>query len=331
MSAQLALFEPERLAHRPYCTDDKAAGMSIRGVKQALTRKYIQANCPALQFRIVLDVDHDIRSTAELGTWADDFMAPLPNWTAITRETGRGHLGYEIEVPVAKHDHARAGPIRLAAVIEDALAAKLRADFGYAGLICKNPTHTAWHTVVGRVQPYDLTELCEWVDLAKYQGKQAREPQGPLGRNNLLFDRLRMWAYGALRDYKGKQPFEVWHLAVEAQAAEFNHFHQADLVRRDALAWGEVKATAKSVAKWTWQHFGEGKAHADFIATQRHRQTLQATSRRVERDANIRAAYAIMVASGDRVTVSSLAKRAGIGRSAIYEGYSGLLNELGVC
>jgi hypothetical protein len=327
---QLTLFEPSRLAYRPYCTDDKAAGLAIRGVSQALSRKYIQANCPGLQFRIVLDVDHDIRGTAELRAWADDFMAPEPNWSAITRETGRGHLGYEIEVPVATHDHARSGPIRLAAAVEDALAEKLRADFGYAGLICKNPTHTAWQTVPGRVQAYDLAELADWVDLAKYQGKKAQEPRGPLGRNNLLFDRLRVWAYGELRNYKGKQAFETWHAAVEDQATQLNHFHQADLVRKDPLVWSELKATAKSVAKWTWANFGQGKAHADFIATQRHRQTLQAASKRAERDANIRAAYALMVAAGDRITVSLLAKRAGIGRSALYEGYSALLNELGL-
>ena len=170
--SQLLLFEPSRLAHRPYCTDDLEAGLSIRGQDVALTRKYIQANCPALQFRLVLDVDHDIRSTAELHRWSDDYNAPQPNWSAITPKTGRGHVGYEIEVPIAKHDHARSAPLRLAAAIEDGLARKLQADFGYAGLICKNPTHSAWRTVPGRVQPYDLTELSEWVNLAEYTGKR---------------------------------------------------------------------------------------------------------------------------------------------------------------
>jgi len=324
---QLTLFEPSRLAHRPYCTDDKAAGLAIRGVNQALSRKYIQANCPGLQFRIVLDVDHDIRGTAELRAWADDFMAPEPNWSAITRETGRGHLGYEIEVPVATHDHARAGPIRLAAAVEDALAEKLRADFGYAGLICKNPTHTAWQTVPGRVQAYDLAELADWVDLAKYQGKKALEPRGPLGRNNLLFDRLRMWAYSNLRDYKGKQSQEAWLAAVEAQAQEFNHFHQADLVRKDPLAWSEVKATAKSVGSWTWKNFGEGKAHTDFIATQRHRAGLSAASKRMKTEQSIRDAQAAILAEGELPTLRAVAKRIGKSPGGLSTHYSHLFEQ----
>ena len=327
---QLALFEPSRLAHRPYCTDDKTAGLAVRGAVSALKRKYVQANCPALLFRLVLDVDHNIRSTAELHSWAGDFQAPQPNWTAITRETGRGHLGYEIEVPVATHDYARSGPIRLAAAIEDGLTDLLRADASYAGLICKNPLHVDWHTVAGRVRPYDLSELSEWVDLTQYQGKHAKAPRGSLGRNCLLFDRLRRWSYKNLRDFKGKTPIESWYAAVEAQGVEFNHFHQADLVRKDPLAWAEVKATAKSVAKWTWVHFGEGKAHLDFIDTQRHKQGLQAASKRAEREGHIRAAHAILLAAGGRITVSLLAKRSGVSRQSVYKDYAGVLNELGL-
>lgn len=327
---QLTLFKPSRLAKRPYCTNDKTAGVAIRGVQHALAHKYVQSNCPALLFRFVIDVDHDIRTTAELHSWLNDFHAPQPNWTAITPETGRAHVCYEIEIPVAVHDHARSGPVRLAAAIEDGLTGLLRGDLSYAGLICKNPLHASWRTVPGRLAPYDLTELSEWVDLDKYQGKHAKEPQGSLGRNCLLFDRLRAWAYMNLRDYKGKTTVEAWHSAVEAQALELNHFHSSSTVRKDPLAWAEVKATAKSVSKWTWLHFGEGKAHLDFIATQRHRAGLAAAAKRASRDANIRAAYALMIAAGDRITVSLLAQRAGISRRGLYKDYSGLLNELGL-
>lgn len=325
--SQLSLFEPSRLAHRPYCTDDLETGLSIRGQDVALTRKYIQANCPALQFRLVLDIDHDIRSTAELHRWSDDYSAPQPNWTAITPKTGRGHVGYEIEIPIAKHDHARSAPLRLAAAIEDGLARKLQADFGYAGLICKNPTHSAWRTVVGRVQPYDLTELSEWVNLAEYTGKKAREPQGSLGRNCLLFDRLRVWAYTSLREYKGKTSFEAWHAAVERKAMECNHFHQANLVRKDPLAWSEVKATAKSVAKWVWHHFGEGKAHLDFIATQRHRASLSAAAKREKTEQAIKQAMAELIVEGELPTLRAVANRIGKSHQGLSKHYRHLFEQ----
>lgn len=111
---QLSLFEPARLAKRPYCTDGLDSGVVVRGVGTALKKRYIQANCPALMFRIVVDVDHDVRNTARMHQWLSDYKAPQPNWTAMTPATGRSHLGYEIEVPVARHEHARNHPIRLA-------------------------------------------------------------------------------------------------------------------------------------------------------------------------------------------------------------------------
>lgn len=327
MTPQLTLFSNERLAHRPYCTNDKEAGLRIRGTDQALQHPYIQANCPALQFRLVLDLDHDIRSTAELHRWADDYSAPQPNWTAITPGSGRGHIAYEIEVPVAKHDHARAAPLRLAAAIEDGLTRKLRADFGYAGLICKNPHHSAWRTVIGRALPYDLTELSDWVDLTQYAGKKALVPQGALGRNCMLFDRLRMWAYASLRDYKGRVPLEVWQTAVESKAVEFNHFHGADLVRNDPLAWSEVRATARSVAKWVWRNFGQGQAHLDFIATQRHRAGLAAASKRAKTEDAIRQAQAELISECELPTLRAVAKRIGKHHSGLVKHYAHLFEQ----
>lgn len=262
-----------------------------------------------MQFRIVLDVDHNIRSTADLHSWASDFQVPQPSWSAITRESGRGHLGYEIEVPVAKHNHARSGPLRLAAALEDGLARKLNADFGYAGLICKNPRHPYWHTVIGRIRAYDLGELADWVDLSEYSGKKAREPQGSLGRNCLLFDRLRMWSYANLRAFKGVTTYDAWADAVAAKAAEFNHYHQADVQKKDPLAGSEVRATATSVAKWTWLHFGEGKAHIDFVAKQRYRQTLQAAAQHAKTEELVKRGIAELINEGSAPTLRNVARR----------------------
>jgi len=332
MTQQLTLFEPSRLAHRPYCTDDLTTGLVIRGVKTAVTKRYVQANSPGYLFRIVLDLDHNVRCTADMHSWASDFRAPMPNWSALNASNphyGFGHIGYEIEVPIGTHDHARSAPIRLAAAVESGLIDLVNADTAYAGLICKNPLNAGWHTVIGRDEPYGLAELSDYLDLTKYSGKKAQAAQGSIGRNCTLFDGLRKWSYAHLSAFKG-QSIEAWHAAVEAHAVSINHFHNAQTLRRDALAFSEVRATSRSVAQWTWTHFGQGKAHTDFIATQRHRSGLAATAKRLKTGVNIRAAHALMTAAGGRITASGLAKRAGVGRSTLYECYGELLAELGV-
>ena len=267
-------FEPPRLAHRPYCTDDKASGLQIRSQSTALARRYIQANAPELQFRVVLDIDHDVRATAHERYWHDEYGVPEPSWTAITPGTGRAHVAYELAIPIAKHDNARSGPIRYGAAIEGGLAIKLRADSGYAGLVCKNPLHPDWDTVPGRLEPYELAELAEWVDLIP-KAKLRESVHGALGRNCLLFEHLRHWAYRAVVPFKssgGRR--DNWEGSVLKQALELNNFSEADVMQRDPLAYSEIKATARSVARYTWQNFSEASKKA--LVDRTHTPELQA-------------------------------------------------------
>lgn len=264
---QLELFSPQRLANRPYCMRDKGAGMYIRSLKDALGQRYIQANAPSLVFRLVFDLDYDVRATAHMRAWAQDIGAPEPNWTAINPDSGRAHVAYEIEVPVARHDAARSGPIRLAAAIEDALTIQLRADTGYVGLICKNPLHPGWSLVPGRQAPYDLAELCDWVDLKPYSGRKPKQPGGSIGRNITLFDRLRAWAYREVRHYRGGRR-EAWDAAVLSQAESLNCFVGDDLPQTRPLALAEVKAVARSVAKYCWHVIGTEESNKRFSQRQ---------------------------------------------------------------
>lgn len=49
-SEQLDFFgDHTRLPRRPYSTDDLAAGLRIRSLKAALTRRYIQVNPPPFE------------------------------------------------------------------------------------------------------------------------------------------------------------------------------------------------------------------------------------------------------------------------------------------
>lgn len=321
---QLNLFTPERLAHKPYCTDALEGGIQPRASGAALRKRYIQANCPALVFRLVLDVDHNIRATAELHSWAADFCAPMPNWTALS-PSGRGHVGYEIGVPIARHVNARAAPERLAAAVEDALGRQLQADQSYAGLLCKNPLHPAWQTVLGRPTPYDLGELAEWVDLKPYGGKKPRCPAGALGRNVALFDRVRHWSYSNVRQYRAGR-FEQWSDAVLNHALSVNHFGDLDLAKRDPLAYSEVLATAKSVAKWTWKHFDEKASDLQFGELQAHRARQAAAAKRARREEEVREAIAVLAMAGEDVTMRAVARIVGCSYRTLGQHYGHLFS-----
>lgn len=256
-------FQPARLARRPYCTDDRSSGLQIRNAAIALSHRYIQANSPALQFRLVFDIDHDVRAVAHERRWHDDFGVPEPNWTALTPGSGRAHVAYELAVPIAKHDNARSGPIRYGAAVEGGLARQLRADLGYSGLICKNPMHESWKNVIGRAEPYELAELAEWVELLPKSRLKRDAVSGALGRNCLLFEQLRLWSYQNILPFKSAcGNYNAWVAELLSQGLEFNVFESTGLSNTHPLAFNEVLATARSIARYTWRHFSSANLQA---------------------------------------------------------------------
>jgi len=238
----------ERLPKKPYHTDDLGAGLRIRDVQKAIQARYIQANGPTHQHWLIFDVD---RSGAALD-W-DDRGAPPPTMTVQNPTNGHAHLIYGLAVPVRTADDGRPGPLRYAAAIENALRVKLDADPGYSGLICKNPLNPFWRVVEWEPTLYDLAGLESWLDLSQYSDKRKRLPDYGLGRNCNLFDRLRRWAYRAIR--QGWPDSDRWYAAVLERARGYNTF---DNVLND----NEVKTIARSVAKYTYRNFNAAKFSA---------------------------------------------------------------------
>lgn len=89
---------------------------------------------------------------------------------------------------------------------------------------------------------YELGDLASWLDLSAFNDRRRRLPDYGLGRNHTLFEKLRRWAYRAIR--QGWPEYERWHVAVLERARAYNDFEAP-------LPDNEVRATAKSVAKWT--------------------------------------------------------------------------------
>jgi hypothetical protein len=249
----------ERLPRRPYCTDDPLQGLLIRPQATALAYRHVQYNPPPYVSCLVFDIDRPDGYAA----WETAGL-PAPHWIAVNLDEGldengvcrrgRAHLGYILATPVARTSAAKAKPLRYLAAIEHVMAHRLRADMGYAGLITKNPIHSDWWTVWHNHKPYSLdylAEFCPDADLAAYSRRSRKEASG-LGRNVTLFDNVREWAYCAVREYWRPNGYDVWAKAVHATCDSANAF---GLEQGGPLPPNEVKATAKSIARWVWRHF----------------------------------------------------------------------------
>ena len=234
----LEFFE-DHLPLKPYHTDDLALGLQIRKKAQALKSRYVQHDGPTHKYWFVFDVD---RPDAAMH-W-DSVGAPAPNIVAVNPRNGHAHLLYALETPVRTAPDGSLSALKYAAAVEAGLCAKLGADRGYSGLICKNPLNSHWFVKVWETELYSLDWLADYVELSQSQ-KCESSPIG-LGRNCDLFERLRKWSYRAVR--QGWPDYDRWFEAVFTRAQAYNNFE-------NPLQINEVKATAKSVARYTHRKF----------------------------------------------------------------------------
>ena len=242
----------QKLPHKPYCSDDLGGGVIIRPKRTAIQMQYIQHNPPCLVSSLVFDID---RPDAYF-SWSDANLPP-PHWIARNRQNSHAHMGYILSAPVCTSDNARQKAITYLAKIQRAYTTALDADRGYSGLITKNPCHNTWETHLFDVLPYDLGYLADFVELEELP-TAPKEVSG-LGRNCAMFDTVRFWAYEAIRAFISGSP-DSWYAEVLKVAVNANGAFL------EPLPYSEVKATAKSVARWVWRNHAE--AHAKFIERQ---------------------------------------------------------------
>lgn len=242
----------QNLPHKPYCTDALGAGLIIRQKKMAIKMPYIQHNPPSFISSLVFDVD----TSDAYFSWFDANL-PTPSWISKNRQNNHAHIGYMLATPVCTTHNAKQKIIEYTAKIQQAYSLALGADQGYSGLITKNPCNSQWENHIFDVQPYDLGYLADFVELQELK-TDLKEVSG-LGRNCMMFDTVRFWAYEAIRVFISGAP-DDWYAEVLKVAINANDaFIQP-------LPYSEVKATAKSIARWVWRSHTE--AHAKFIERQ---------------------------------------------------------------
>lgn len=273
---QLELFA-EHLPHKPYCTDEKG-WLQVRKKATAIGKKYIQHNQPSQCHWLVYDCDY-AGALDHIG----QNQLPAPNIVATNPENGNSHLFYRLADPVCTSELAHRKPLALLAKIDFVLTEALEADKGYQGFISKNVLHKHWQVQEVNQHPWNLADFLEWIDLPKRLPKRA-QTQG-LGRNCTLFEECRHWAYRQVLNYRLTGNKDGFATAVLKHCEAINEGFSPPLY------FAEVKATAKSIANWTWRNYTKAGAKTDeewakYVADthtpdkQRHRQTLQAESRR---------------------------------------------------
>ena len=241
---QLALFS-DRLPFRPYCTDDLSTGLRVLPLQAALERRYIQYNPPAMINWLAFDIDRPY-----LGFDSEWRTVAPPNIVVVNPKNQHSHYLYGIAAGVCTTNAGRDKPRRLLSAIDEGYRHALGADPGFARLICKNPLNAHWSVKLLREDLYDLSELAEYVDLDAADARIRKTPKkhrSGVGRNCSMFDSLRTWAYRWVEDYQAKG-FDQWHEAVRDKAEKLNIF-------TSPLPTSEIRATARSVAKWTWSHY----------------------------------------------------------------------------
>ena len=249
------------LPKKPYCSYGKGTETYIRSKKHAIQYPLIQVNHVHTVQYLIFDID---APDAYLHFF--DANLPTPTWIAKNKKNGHCHVCYELKIPVCKTAHARLKPLRYLASIEYTYAKKLSADLRYTGLLTKNPVDRDWQVFLLNPTPFELDELADYVDLEtkpKPTEEERKEVSG-LGRNCMLFDTVRFWAYKAIREHLGSG-LDSWYQEVLERSKIANGAFL------EPLPYSEVKATAKSIAKWVWRNHNSAEFQQAFSEKQAKR------------------------------------------------------------
>ena len=256
--AILKAFE-SLLPKKPYYCDEMGC-TRIASRELARYAAHIQPNGPTHKYWLVFDIDrHDAYDLLH------DPHVPAPNILCINPANNHAHAYYLLETPVRTAPDASARALRYCAAVERALCHRLGADVRYSGLLAKNPLHPHWHTFQWRPKPYTLTELADWFDQDELNAPGKPEEFDGLSRNVETFEKLRLWAYRAIRQLNTTDGYDRWCSAVFERCAAIQ------LGFNNPLPVSEVKAIAKSVARWTYQRFACHGHSETFLTRQRER------------------------------------------------------------
>lgn len=298
---QLQLFE-DNLPHKPYCTDDKGV-LNIRSKAVAKLKRYIQHNEPTKVRWLVYDCDY----WGALEHVGQNHLPP-PNFVVTNKDNGHSHLFYGLEKPVCITDQGKWHPKDYLRKVSFVLGEALLADRGYTGFISKNPLkNDFWEVAEVHPTAWELGDFLEYFDIPK-DLPQDYKVVG-VGRNVTLFETVRRWAYRQVLSYRLAGDRSDFYAAVLTRCEEVNQTFPSP------LAFNEVRTTAKSIGKWTWDKYTKAWSDLQFSRVQAFRAKQGKGVARYRHSAEDRAEAVLMVSRGISQTV--VAKQFGVSQKTI--------------
>lgn len=263
---QATTWDQMWLPHLPLVTDSLAAGLYRQKRPLAFRRRYVEANPRALSNLLVVDIDHEdalYRAMWNRKRW-------LPNAVVENPQNGHAHAVWALNEPVTRTEYARRKPLAYAAAVTEGLRRSVDGDTGYSGLITKNPVHADWTTNWNTEHLYSLPELAHHLAEAGFMppttwARTRRKAPVGLGRNCMLFETARTWAYREVRKHFGDS--DGLREAISAHVQNLND----DFT--EPLPANEARQIAKSIHRWIttqsrmWSD-GAVVYEANFIAIQ---------------------------------------------------------------
>lgn len=314
----------ENLPSKPYCTNDLTYGLIVRPKKTALKHRYIQPNHPDWLTCLVFDIDQNAYDILE-----DTNCKPnIAIFNPIQRD--RAHFVYNLTKPVNTGLNGLIKPIRYVNRIVDALTHHLNADWAYTGLITKNPTHPDHIVHYPNQNPWELDHLADYLDLSIKTPERAISDHS---RHCQIFDLVRFKAYAIVEQYKQSGAFELFTRTLEAYAEEKNHFPGLP-----PLPYSSIKATVKSVSKWTWSNYtgstkqrGRDKEKTAMLSDLKDRQVYSAiitNKQRVETtQSKIKTAVRRLLARGEKITQRAVAEQSGLHLNTVKKHWKEVKNQ----
>jgi hypothetical protein len=302
----------------PRCSDDKTA-TRVRPVEYAVKYPYMQINRQDFVSWLIFDLDH-----ANPNAWQDAGLPP-PSIIVRNRRNNHSHLYYAI-APVYTGESARPKPIAYMRAVYKAYAKAMDADMNYrSGPVAKTPGHQWWCTTELHHGVYELGDLAEYVQLEvePFQRTEPAEAQASHSRHGRLFDDLRHFAYRNVADFKGS--YGAFYEMLLRQAARLNTYAAQGYAEN--LRETSLKATAKSIARWTWTRYtGTRKCQRGAMVFDGGETTTEKQAAAARRTHDIRTnktaervhyAALRLIKQGLQLTKQAVAREAGIARQTV--------------
>ena len=236
-----------------------------RFLDEALTYPYIQPNSQFNLKWLVFDVDREF-NVCEIY----ENNLPIPNFVVANPENGHSHLWYGLKQAVfSQFQFKNSRPMQYAKAVYKALCKSLDADIHFNKVLCKNPIHDMWQTVVLRSELYDLSELAShldinWIDELPTKRTKTRTVAISLdevgeysgadsgSRNADTFDYCRLKAYSHRKNTNcSERELIEWTSTLVKTVNASN---------RPAMDDRECEQIAESIAVWTYANIDPVKA-----------------------------------------------------------------------